>query len=164
MGSLSWKRTVRFLHQRSFFFSAACENGTHKAELTYPGMNREESHPVLKTVYSALFMLFCIDDTVSLGVSRHVIHSHFHSAVLRGNESDGEAKPFCCRFIHILSVPYTLPVLISPSSQTKCFTDHFQSLSAIQPTCSYDGWKNSWGLSFEPKAASHRHKVTIIKS
>lgn len=31
--------------------------------------------------------------------------SYSRSAVLRGNESDGEAKPFCCCFIHILCAP-----------------------------------------------------------
>lgn len=35
------------------------------------GMNTEESHLALKTVCSALFMLLCIDDTVSPGVGRH---------------------------------------------------------------------------------------------
>ena len=36
------------------------------------GVNTEESHIAFKTVCSALFMLSCIDDTVSPGVGRHV--------------------------------------------------------------------------------------------
>lgn len=132
MSYLSRKWTVILFYQRSFSFLPLERMKNRESELTYPGMNREKSHPAHKTVYSALFMLLCIDDTASLAVSRHVFHSHFHSAVLRGNESDGEAKPFCCRFIHILCAPYILPALISPSFQTKCFTDHFQPLSAIR--------------------------------
>lgn len=53
-----------------------------------------------------LFMLFCRVATVSSGVvGRRVSLWHSHSAFLRENESDGEAKPFCCCLIHILCAP-----------------------------------------------------------
>lgn len=55
--------------------------GDHELVSTYQRINTEKSHLVLRTVYSALFMLLCIDDTVSPGVSRHVFHSHPHGGV-----------------------------------------------------------------------------------
>lgn len=74
-------------------------------------VNAEGSHLALKTVCSALFMLLCIDDTVSLAAGSWFFF--FPSAILTRSssgeggrsESDGEAKPFCCCFIHILGAP-----------------------------------------------------------
>lgn len=53
------------------------ESGKSLCIETDRGMNTEEPHLVLKTVCSALFMLFCIDDTVSPEVGRHVFSQPF---------------------------------------------------------------------------------------
>lgn len=54
-------------------------------------VNAEGSHLALKTVCSALFMLLCIDDTVSLAAGRRVFFfslSHSHSVVLGGGREE----------------------------------------------------------------------------
>lgn len=59
------------------------------------------------SVCPALFMLLGIDNTVSPREASRVFFSAVHAQVpLEGlNESDGEAKPFSCSFIHILCAP-----------------------------------------------------------
>lgn len=70
------------------------------------GRNRRITTCAKDSLFSFVYaFLYRIDDAVSPGVGRILFLSLFHSAVLRENEIDGEAKPFCCCFIHILCAP-----------------------------------------------------------
>lgn len=97
---------------RSFWQGQLFESGT------------EESLLAFKTVCSALFMLFCIDDTVSPRVGRCVFSQPFSLSC-----PQGEWKWWWGETILLLLHPYSLcssvlPAPISPCCQPLSFTDH----------------------------------------
>lgn len=71
------------------------------------------SHLVLKTVCSALFMLFCIDDAASPGVGRHVF-----SAILIQLSSGG--MKVMVRRNHFVVASSIFSVLLRPASSDSC--------------------------------------------
>lgn len=78
-------------------------------------VNAEGSHLALKTVCSALFMLLCIDDTVSPAVGRRVFF-FFPSAILTRSSSGEGGVKVMVRRNHFVVASSIFSVLLCPAS------------------------------------------------
>lgn len=108
-------------------FDAVSAHG-HAPASADQGATTEESHLALKTVCSALFRLLARVDAAS------------RSAVLGGggDKSDGEAKPFCCCFIHIPPTHPSSPAILHAVSRYPALISSALDMKGLQ--MQFDGF------------------------